>query len=117
MKRLNIWRMEDSNGRGPYTAPFSSHLAKLRDVHNCDSVHWGWKHPSVGLRDCHWDEWVAGCPSRQALEDWFEGFHEDLRLAGFRLMSYYIPMDRVRLGKDPRQLAFVKGRVKGVEHL
>ena len=87
----------------------------------CDS-HMGGNHPTwvsdeIRLtlldRGEDWGEYVSGCPSRETIDRWFNGFHAQLRAAGFVLRRYRIPVERTVLGRSGLQLAFKRGRAKG----
>lgn len=111
---LPVWRLENAAGEGPYTAADGTGTHLMRLDHNRNGLYLGWRH--VGLTACGWSkDWVAGCPSLFDLEGWFGSYLPDLKLAGYRVMRYTVPSDLVRMGTDNRQLAFIKGLVKGVE--
>lgn len=114
MGRATVWRYENTEGHGPY----SSHTCwtgkvAMSESHS-DSSHKSWEEDEL-----HWcvsSEYVAGCPSRRSLEQWFKGYADDLFRAGFRIVTYRVPAEQVEVGYSGTQVAFLKGSVRGVVH-
>jgi hypothetical protein len=112
-RRVTVWRYETVDGRGPYNGP-TWERQSVMSGHHLDSMHPSWA--SDDLDGCRFSDYRSGCPSRKALMTWFEGYHNDLKAAGFKIMSYRVPLERVREGYSGQQVAFIKGAVKGVMH-
>jgi hypothetical protein len=112
--RVTVWRYEDAEGQGPY--------ASWRYWNGCvamSGAHGDGSRPSWENDELHWcinSDYVAGCPSRELLMNWFDGFHRDLLAGGFQIVTYRIPHERVEVGYSRTQVAFLKGSVRGVIH-
>jgi hypothetical protein len=119
---MTIYRYELENGVGPYRGATSDDYwanrepwpgwKNLVDAHNGDSQHPTWI--TDGIRAGNRAAWSSGSSSLKLIMRWFEGFHEELRAAGFQLMRYRIPDSRVEVGDSGLQVAFFKGGRHGV---
>lgn len=106
-----VWRLENKDGNGPYIpGPGERLKAVMRDLH---ASHKNMTHPSPfvdNIRNFDWTNEFCGFRTRRDLEEWFDGFMPRLYRAGFRMVRYDIPADRVRNGT--RQVVFKRGRCR-----
>jgi len=111
---MTIWRYENSQGEGPYMARHLNNEAqRVQDRLHGEHRYRPETHPGAGLDfECRdgWDrsDHIFGCPSREALNTWFLGFHTDLKAVGFQIRTYQVPARFVARGKSGLQVAFMK---------
>lgn len=114
MARATVWRYENAEGYGPYTShSWWDGKSDMATAHN-DKDHKSWE-----ADELHWcldSDYVAGCPNRQTLMQWFDGYHRGLLAGGFQIVTYRVPAEQVEVGYSGTQVAFLKGSVRGVVH-
>jgi len=57
----------------------------------------------------------CGFATLEALDDWFDGYHEALEALGFMIARYSVPLQLVRYGKQ--QVVFHRGDLFPVEYM
>lgn len=106
MDTRTVYRYENKYGEGPYqTAEWRSPEDQQR---MCDA-HASLKHPSWcidALRSVSRGH-LAGCDSREALDAWFDGWHQVLADNGFRVVEYTVPVENVLESWSGLQVAFI----------
>lgn len=110
--QVSVLRVEQSDGAGPYSPDYLDDLADMFLEHG-DGTHPGPKDdPQLGYM---WEEENCGFATLDALDEWFDGYHEALEALGFAISKYLVPIQDVRFGKQ--QLVFTRGDLIPVERL
>lgn len=105
-----VFRYENKNGVGPYTADWEEWGTKASSFWLASS-HAGEKHPSPRMDGIEKSgkNYVCGCPSAAALSEWFSGWEAVLLRNGFVVKTYDIPDEEVFIGKSGLQVVFKRG--------
>lgn len=101
---MQVWRIEDSDGRGPYDNSAHPHFRRLCNSHDASPHHPSWYRDYGSIRYAY----VSGCASENQLRMWFYGFVAPLLREGFRIVTYTVPADDVEMSLSGRQLRFIK---------
>jgi hypothetical protein len=115
MNVVEVWRIEDANGFGPYPG-FASGFERSENVlelaHEISWAHGDWAHP--GPREDGIDSATSkhffGCPSREKLIEWFSEFWLKLQKAHHDVVCYQVPEKDVIYGSSGRQVAFKRDK-------
>lgn len=119
-----VYRYENDKGEGPYRHHHKGYENPLQSM--CNS-HADGAHPAWSLCMSCLDPWgcdcddyapevdedevtsdyVAACASREALDAWFDGWHEQLAANGFKVVEYTVPAENVVDGYSGLQCAFL----------
>lgn len=107
MDQLTVFRLENSQGQGPYTDYDNEISYELCRAHN------GHDHPCPEednkLGYIERGSEFCGFKTRKELEDWFAGWLPKLGRAGYLIAEYAVPRKHVRIGRTQvlfkRQLA------------
>lgn len=111
MEMTTVYRYENDKGEGPYRFNYAGYSHPLIDMCN---AHTDDNHP-VWLKwwgdgDFSREEidpgYLAACDSREALDAWFDGWHDVLSEYGFTVKEYTVPVDQVVTGRSGLQCAF-----------
>jgi hypothetical protein len=122
---LRVWRLEfpqQPGSRFAWLGPYTSHwLTETAEelVRHMDREHTE-THPDppdaerFARHRALADPLLCGCPSRQALEDWFGAYLPALRAEGGQVAVYDVPADAV-VEQGDQQLVFTQSRATLVE--
>ncbi|MER7445032.1 hypothetical protein [Micromonospora avicenniae] len=103
-----VYRVEDSNDKGPYNNDANEAVEslgwELQEAHNHGSGHPGPRHER-GLRGFT-ESHVFGFASRSEAAQWFDGWLGKLAAHGYRLAVYRVPPRDVLRGSN--QVAFIR---------
>ena len=112
---MKVFRIEDSNGIGPYSKGWDR-LSTMFQSHS------GFSHPSPSEEDLDvYDEYgderphFCGFPTIDQMKVWFKGFRASLRRAGFKLSVYEVGHRDVQIGE--KQLLFRRDAATLIERL
>lgn len=99
-------------GYGPYSPEYTEALQAMFEDHG-NGEHTGpADDPQLGFISGHEH---CGFATLDALDEWFDGYHEALESLGFVIAKYLVPIQLVRYGKQ--QLVFNRGDHWPVEHM
>lgn len=104
--------MEQPGGYGPYGPEFAEFLDAMFEDHSSGSNPGPQDDPQLGFIN---EGEHCGFATLEALDEWFDGYHEALADLGFVIAKYLVPIERVRYGKQ--QLVFDRGDLWPVETL
>lgn len=110
-----IYRIEDESGKGPYIGVWKDEATGQSDA-ALSCSHADAEHPvaSIDIGEDFDKKHFCGCPSLEALEEWFDGWEEILFRNGYFIVKYDIPDDQVLMGYSGRQVGFVPDCTKTV---
>lgn len=114
MKTVEVWRIEDANGYGPYPG-YIKGLVRSEEVlllaSDMSYAHGDMLHPAPWEDDLpsRRELWY-GCPSRTKLLEWFRGFWTELQKVNHSVVKYTVPEEDVFYGMSGRQLNFRRDR-------
>lgn len=124
---MRVYRYESQSGYGPYTydnpdlpgARWSTgdgdpanEFVEMWAAHDYDDDHpvaWA-TFNGDGLSEYD----PIACPSMEALNKWFDGFHEMLARNGFKVVVYEVPDKAVTMGHSGKQLSFNRNKARKI---
>ena len=105
MASVVVYRIEDSDGLGPYfSSKQSDKLNKMLRLHRDATGRPGPK--QEGLEHGRWHSF--GFPDKDAMKKWFHGSRAELRRCGFKLCMYRVDETDIRISRSGKQLVFEK---------
>jgi hypothetical protein len=108
VETTKVYRLEDENGKGPYsgTRHEDSAAARVKYAHNWadDGTH---PCPQFSDGPYYMDSFeLSGCASLDSLIAWFDPFIDELLDEGFELVELDVPSHLVRHCSNSDQLVF-----------
>lgn len=107
---IKVYRLENENGKGPYTCGFlDADAQRLLDQMHLSHAKTKRYHPTPEEDNINvppFSTWVFGFSSMDELEFWFMGFLPKLLNNGFKVVTYENPKDII-IGASLRQVAFI----------
>lgn len=124
MKKIFIYRLENSQGNGPYNEHDSTGTQTNRSYILSQS-HGGKKdtHPNWNIDGIYdkiynkilknplspgYSHYYSAFKSLEDLYIWFAGHLDRLLKSGYTIKSYIVDKDKIIMGKSNKQLAFIK---------
>lgn len=104
-----VWRYE-RDGVGPYNAEWQDGR-RHHDMawgHTSFNGHPAWNSDMPIDRYAMDGKYASACRSREQLDQWFEGWLEDLKREGFECVTYDVPESSIMDGYSGRQCAAPK---------
>lgn len=99
-------------GYGPYSPEYAEQLEAMFEDHGNGDHSGPGDDPQLGFIQ---PEEHCGFATLDALDEWFDGYHEALAELGFVIAKYLVPMERVRYGRQ--QVVFTRGDLWPVEQM
>lgn len=109
---VSVVRVEQPGGYGPYGAEFMEALEAMFEDHRRGDNPGPQDDPQLGYIN---EGEHCGFATLEALDEWFDGYHEVLAELGFHIAKYRVPIEQVRFGKQ--QVVFHRGDLWPVEIL
>lgn len=109
---MKIYRYEHPElGAGPYNSACHQ-LECMGKIHNSSPAH-----PLPTDDFLLFEMWISetvffGFDSLDKLNQWFDGFHDIIRDAGYLIFEYDVPPRLVIFGRSGRQVVFKKNKSK-----
>ena len=106
-----VYRLENENGKGPYTCGFLDSDENMRLLNEMYDYHAKTKryHPTPeedNINVPYFSTWVFGFLSMDDLNLWFMRFLPRLLNSGFKIVTYENPQNII-IGSSKRQIAFI----------
>jgi len=95
---MQIWRLENSEGKGPYTGRskalqrFWYHVPTVKDAYD-----------EFGIFG---HDWICGCPNEETFRNMFGAILKHLLNEGFEIKVYEIPEGEYKMDTEGIQLIF-----------
>ncbi|MHA2066214.1 MAG: hypothetical protein ACXABY_17720 [Candidatus Thorarchaeota archaeon] len=106
---MRVFRVECRDGNGPYTGHGTWRIG-IGEAHCKDLVRWPGMREDIPMWEPIRD--VAGCPTLEALVEWFEGWWPQLREKNCRIVEYELHIDDIKFGRSGKQLCFPREKAK-----
>jgi len=105
---MKIYRLEDKNGRGPYTSRILTESKKYKLLYDNPRGEGAYEDfDSFGMRH------VCGFETINQLTEWFGRSLAELIALGMKICYYKTPIEGVLRSKSGKQVAFIKEYAKG----
>ena len=103
--KVSVLRVEQRGGHGPYSAEYEEALYAMFEDHRSGEHPGPQDDPQLGKEILPGEH--CGFATLDALDEWFEGYHDSLEELGFMIAKYSVPKELVRYGRQ--QLVFHRG--------
>lgn len=110
--KVSVLRVELRGGYGPYGCEFQEKLEAMFDDHRQGDHPGPQLDPQLGGIQ---PEEHCGFATLEALDAWFDGYHEALEELGFMIARYSVPLALVRYGQQ--QVVFHRGDLFPEEYM
>lgn len=113
---VRVYRYQHSvSGVGPYNHDPYGSLNDMCLAHD-DEEHPPWQldGPTVAAAAVGFGPYIGACPSREALDEWFDGWQDELAFAGFVVAVYEVSEAAILLSESGKQCAFRREEGKRV---
>lgn len=102
MNLVTVWRVENTNGNGPYNPPYQNDaqnkLALTLKAAHCGDYERPGPMVDFSPKDMSWvmrTEAVFGFLLKEDAVAWFEGFWDRLEACGYALVTYNVPPENI----------------------